>query len=132
MNVLQTLQQAINGIPALPMQAKLGFLQAGESFCVYPTKNGSVIDEDFAGNQEMRLYYEVGVRTKDQELGNQIMWLVSDLVRGLISLGVDSNNWRFQSIEATSEPAISQADTQGFFVYAFDCAVNITTNKYRS
>lgn len=129
MNALETLLKAINSIPDMPQKASLGFLSADEMLCLYPTKNGSVVDEDFAGNQETRLYYELAIRTQDQSLGNQIMWIVSDFVKSLTDL--PSDQFHFGKIETTSEPSISQADTRGFFLYTLDVAMNVTTNKYR-
>lgn len=129
MNALKTLTDAINTIPDMPQRVSKGFLSADESLSIYPTKNGSVIDEDFAGNQETRLYYEIAIRTKDQHLGNTIMWLVSDFVKQLKKL--PSDDFHFEKIETTSEPSITQADSRGFFVYTLDIALNVTSNKYK-
>ncbi|MCT2908576.1 minor capsid protein [Schleiferilactobacillus harbinensis] len=129
MNALKTLADAINAIPDMPKKVSMGFLSADESLSIYPTKNGSVVDEDFAGNQETRLYYEIAIRTKDQQLGNTIMWLVSDFVKQLKDL--PSDDFQFDKIETTSEPSITQADSRGFFVYTLDVALNVTSNKYK-
>lgn len=128
MNALETLASAINTITDLPQKATMGFLSADDQLCVYPTQHGTVVDEDFAGNQELRLYYEVAIRTKDQQLGNTIMWLISDFVKHLKEL--PSNDFHFEKIETTSEPSITQADSRGFFVYTIDIAMNVTANKY--
>lgn len=129
MNALETLTAAINGIKDMPQRLSMGFLSADDALCIYPTKNGSVVDEDFAGNQETRLYYEIAIRTKDQQLGNTIMWLVSDFVKQLKEL--PSDDFHFDKIETTSEPSITQADSRGFFVYTLDVALNVTSNKYK-
>ncbi|KRL10732.1 phage tail terminator protein [Schleiferilactobacillus perolens] len=129
MNALKELADAINAMPDMPQKVSVGFLSADETLSIYPTKNGSVIDEDFAGNQETRLYYEVAIRTIDQQLGNAIMWSVSDFVKHLKEL--PSDDFRFETIETTSEPSITQADSRGFFVYTLDVALNVTSNKYK-
>lgn len=129
MNALEALTNALNTIQDMPQKVSMGFLSADDALCIYPTKNGSVIEEDFAGNQELRLYYEIAIRTQNQELGNTIMWLVSDFVKKLGDL--PSDEFKFEKIETTSEPSITQADARGFFVYAIDIAMNVTTNKYK-
>lgn len=128
MNALETLASAINTITDLPQKVTKGFLSADDQLCIYPTQHGTVVDEDFAGNQELRLYYEVAIRTQDQQLGNMLMWLISDFVKHMTDL--KSDEFGFESIEVTSEPSLSQADARGFFLYTTDVAVNVTTNKY--
>lgn len=127
MNVLDLLTKKLNEMPDLPQHASMGFLQAADAFSIYPTKSGQVIEQDFDGNQEIRLYYEAAIRTQDQQKGNALMWSVSGFVNNLKTL--DSAQFRFLKAEATSEPSISQADAQGFFVYTFDFAVNVMTHK---
>lgn len=129
MNALQTLAAGINSIAGLPTPLSIGFMAKDNVLCIYPVKNGSVIDEDFAGNQETRLYYEIAIRTQDQEIGNAVMWLISTYVAHLTDL--PSSEYRFESIETTSEPSIVQADTKGFFTYSIDIAMNVLTNKYK-
>lgn len=128
-DVLKMLVDGINAQPDLPQKVKPGFLQADDAFGLYPTKSGQTVDEDFAGNQEKRLYFEAAIRTQKQGVGNSLMWLVSTYIDQLTDLS--SDNFRFLKAEATSEPAISQADLQGYVVYSFDFAVNIMVNKYR-
>lgn len=125
MDINERLCDVINDIPNLPQECKIGYLLTDDSFQLYSIPGGRTISEDYAGNLDKELIYEVAIRTQDVEMANQLLWLVANMIENLSSLESEDNSFTFESIEITGTPFISEQDIRGYSVYALNFKVNI-------
>lgn len=125
MDINERLCDVINAIPNLPQECKIGYLLSEDSFQLYSIPGGRTISEDYAGNKDKELIFEVGIRTQDQEMADKLLWLVANLIEDLEELESNDNSFVFQSIEVTGTPFVSEQDTRGYSVYALNFKVNI-------
>lgn len=129
MDLLERLAATINQVPNLPMKCTLGYLAAADSLSLYPLPGSRVLDEDYAGNQQWQMNYEVGMRTKNQQQANTTLWLVSQALDVLTADDLVSSNgsFEFESLTINGQPSISEQDTQGYSTYQLSFSVIVNT-----
>ncbi|AVK60252.1 minor capsid protein [Lactobacillus sp. CBA3605] len=129
MDLLERLASVINQTPNLPMKCKLGYLTVADSLSLYPLPGSRVLDEDYAGNQQWQMNYEVGFRTQDQSKANSTLWLVSQTLDVLTDEELISSNssFEFESLTINGQPSISEQDTQGYTTYQLSFSVIVNT-----
>lgn len=129
MDLLERLAASINKVPNLPMKCTLGYLTATDSLSLYPLPGSRVLDEDYAGNQQWQMNYEVGMRTENQQQANKTLWLVSQSLDMLTADDLVSNNgsFEFESLTISGQPSISEQDNQGYSIYQLSFSVIVNT-----
>ncbi|RWU87230.1 minor capsid protein [Lactiplantibacillus plantarum] len=129
MDLLERLAASINQVPNLPMKCTLGYLTVADSLSLYPLPGSRVLDEDYAGNQQWQMNYEVGTRTKNQQQANTTLWLVSQALDVLTADDLVSSNdsFEFESLAINGQPSISEQDTQGYSTYQLSFSVTVNT-----
>lgn len=129
MDLLERLAASINQVPNLPMKCTLGYLTVADSLSLYPLPGSRVLDEDYAGNQQWQMNYEVGTRTKNQQQANTTLWLVSQALDVLTADDLVSSNdsFEFESLTIDGQPSISEQDTQGYSTYQLSFSVTVNT-----
>ncbi|WP_423348551.1 phage tail terminator protein [Lactiplantibacillus plantarum] len=129
MDLLERLAASINQVPNLPMKCTLGYLTVADSLSLYPLPGSRVLDEDYAGNQQWQMNYEVGTRTKNQQQANTTLWLVSQALDVLTADDLVSSNdsFEFESLTINGQPSISEQDTQGYSTYQLSFSVTVNT-----
>lgn len=129
MDLLERLSACINQLPNLPMKCTLGYLTVADSLSLYPLPGSRVLDEDYAGNQQWQMNYEVGTRTKNQQQANTTLWLVSQALDVLTADDLVSSNdsFEFESLTINGQPSISEQDTQGYSTYQLSFSVTVNT-----
>lgn len=129
MDLLERLAASINQVPRLPMKCTLGYLTVADSLSLYPLPGSRVLDEDYAGNQQWQMNYEVGTRTKNQQQANTTLWLVSQALDVLTVDDLVSSNdsFEFESLTINGQPSISEQDTQGYSTYQLSFSVTVNT-----
>ena len=129
MDLLERLAASINQVPNLPMKCTLGYLTVADSLSLYPLPGSRVLDEDYAGNQQWQINYEVGTRTKNQQQANTTLWLVSQALDVLTADDLVSSNdsFEFESLTINGQPSISEQDTQGYSTYQLSFSVTVNT-----
>lgn len=129
MDLLERLAASINQVPNLPMKCTLGYLTVADSLSLYPLPGSRVLDEDYAGNQQWQMNYEVGTRTKNQQQANTTLWLVSQALDVLTADDLVSSNdsFEFESLTINGQPSISEQDTQGYSTYQLSFSVIVNT-----
>lgn len=125
MDLNERLCEAINSIEGLPQLCKIGYLTADDSFQLYPLPGGRTISEDYAGNKEKELNYEVAIRTQDQRTADQLLWSVTNMVEELEELESKDCSFEFEAIEITGTPFASEQDIRGYTEYALDFKTKI-------
>ncbi|MBP5833253.1 phage tail terminator protein [Lactiplantibacillus plantarum] len=129
MDLLERLAASINRVPSLPMKCTLGYLTVADSLSLYPLPGSRVLDEDYAGNQQWQMNYEVGTRTKNQQQANTTLWLVSQALDVLTTDDLVSSNksFEFETLTINGQPSISEQDTQGYSTYQLSFSVIVNT-----
>lgn len=129
MDLLERLAAIINQVPNLPMKCTLGYLTVADSLSLYPLPGSRVLDEDYAGNQQWQMNYEVGMRIKNQQQANTTLWLVSQALDVLTTDDLVSSNksFEFESLTINGQPSISEQDTQGYSTYQLSFSVIVNT-----
>lgn len=129
MDLLERLAASINQVPNLLMKCTLGYLTAANSLSLYPLPGSRVLDEDYAGNQQWQMNYEIGMRTKKQQQANTTLWLVSQALDMLTADDLVSNNgsFEFESLTINGQPSISEQDTQGYSIYQLSFSIIVNT-----
>ncbi|WP_318766586.1 phage tail terminator protein [Lactiplantibacillus carotarum] len=131
MDLLERLRDAINQVPSLPMKCILGYLTTDDSLALYPLPGSHLLEEDYAGNQEWQMNYEVAFRTKDQQKANATLWLVSQRIDTLMDddlVSADSS-FEFEALEINGQPNISEQDVRGYSTYQLSFAVTVSTTQ---
>ncbi|MCI1904145.1 MAG: minor capsid protein [Enterococcaceae bacterium] len=111
----------------LPIMTKLGINTKDESAAFYPIPGGQVTKVFMDGIKEQQLNYEYAIKSKRQEIASQQLWRVSNFLENLEELESNDESFEFGTIVITSKPASSNADEQGFFYWAIDFTVTLTT-----
>ncbi|EGP5600636.1 capsid protein [Enterococcus faecium] len=125
MDINERLCDVINAIPNLPQECKIGYLLTDDSFQMYSIPGGRTISEDYAGNKDKELMYEVAIRTQDVQMADQLLWLVANMIEDLDELKSYDDSFKFESIEITGTPFISEQDIKGYSVYALNFKIKI-------
>ncbi|MFO1546825.1 minor capsid protein [Lactiplantibacillus plantarum] len=129
MDLLEQLTATINRVPELPLKCVLGYLTAKDSLVLYPLPGSRLLEEDYAGNQQWQMNYEVGMRTQNQQQANTTLWFVSQALDVLTADELVSGNdsFEFESLTINGQPSISEQDTQGYSTYQLSFSVIVNT-----
>lgn len=129
MDFLERLSDRINQIDGLPVPCEPGYLGANESLGVYPIPGSQDIAVYMDGTKDVRLMYEIAMKSKIQGRIHSTLWLIQNELDSLQELKSHDNSFKFISINITNKPFINQADEQGWFVFLLNIEANITILK---
>lgn len=129
MDLIDRLCDSLNSIEDLPTKVKIGYMQPDNSIGLYPLPGSHLLNEDWAGNQTKQMNYEVAIRTKDSQLGNDVLWRISNYLEDLNNIKSNNDSFQFEEIEQTGLPSISEQDDQGYSVYMLDFSIDVITRK---
>lgn len=116
-------------MPQLPVRCKMGYLDSGESFVIYPLPGSQVIQEYMDGTTDQQLNYEIAMQSKFQSKIHDTLWLVQNELEKLAELESHNNSFEFDKLTITNKPFINQIDDQGWFVFLVDIQAKITVFK---
>ncbi|EOE6413460.1 minor capsid protein [Enterococcus hirae] len=125
MDLWERVADSIDSVKGLPMPCMMGFLNGEDTLCVYTLPGSRTIEEYFDGTREREMLFEVGFNTKDQEKANRTLWLISNHLEELSSLGSNDGSFKFISSEISDTPFVSEQDNQGLSTYLLDIKINI-------
>lgn len=127
MDFMEQLTKRVNQIDGLPIECKMGYLGAKESFVVYPLP-GSVVTQEFMnGDKDQQLNYEFAMKSKMQSKINNTLWVVQNELEDLEELKSNDNSFEFDELIITNKPFINEANEQGWFVFLLNVQASITT-----
>lgn len=129
MDFLERLSDRINQIDGLPVPCEPGYLGANESLGVYPIPGSQDIAVYMDGTKDVRLMYEIAMKSKTQGRIHRTLWLIQNELDNLKELESNDGSFNFNSITITNKPFINQADEQGWFVFLLNIQANITILK---
>lgn len=126
MDFIDRLKDSINSIPDLHSKMNKGYL-AGESLVIYPISGGNVLTEYYDGVKDQQLNYEIAMQSKDGDLIEKTLWIISDYVEQLEEVKSKDASFDFDSISIANKPFVNNADEQGWFVFFLDVQAKLTT-----
>lgn len=129
MDFIDRLCDKVNAIQGLPIQCKIGYLGADESFVVYPLPGSQVTAEYMDGTTDQQLNFEFAMKSKSQTKIHDTLWMVQNELEDLKNLESDDGSFEFERLTITNKPFINQIDEQGWFVFLLDVQANITVFK---
>lgn len=129
MDFIERLCDKVNAIQGLPIECKIGYLGADESFVVYPLPGSQVTAEYMNGTIEQQLNFEFAMKSKSQKKIHDTLWMVQNELENLKELKSHDGSFEFERLTITNKPFINQIDEQGWFVFLLDVQANITVFK---
>ena len=101
----------------LSLVARLDFLTHEEDLVVFTLPGGKIDKMFMDGTQEVRLPYQIAIKTKDNQKGSHILWTINEALSEF-NLDIPSGNgsYRFLNIDL-SKPFLEGVDEQGYYVY---------------
>lgn len=129
MDFIDRLLDKVNAIQGLPIQCKIGYLGADESFVVYPLPGSQVTAEYMDGATDQQLNLEFAMKSKSQKKIHDTLWMVQNELEDLKKLESHDGSFEFEKLTITNKPFINQIDEQGWFVFLLDVQANITVFK---
>lgn len=126
MDFIERLTEKVNTFPNLPIKCKMGYLDAGESFVVYPLPGSQVTQTYMNGATDQRLNFEFAMQSRTQSVINRTLWAVQTELEKITDIQSNNGSFEFQDIAITNKPFINQIDEQGWFVFLLDVQANIT------
>lgn len=129
MDLYERLSDSINTIDKLPFNFSKGYLDGEDTLCVYPLAGSRTTQEYFDGTKEREMLYEIGFRTKNQQLANQTLWLVSEHLEQLSTLNSSDGSFLFGQSEVSEMPFVSEQDDKGITTYLLDLKISIDQYK---
>jgi len=126
MDFIERLNDKINAIPAMPIQSRLGYLDAVESLALYPLPGSTVLHEYMDGVSDQRLNYEIAMKSRSQQKISEVLWEVQKELSDLNSLASSDGSFEFKDITITNMPYINQLDDQGWFVFLLNLQADVT------
>lgn len=124
---LERLANEIDTIDGVNMTSNIGSLGMGEGLSVYALPGGEVVGGDMSGARDVKLPFEIAIKSKSQSTSNDTLWLIN---QGLGSIDIDipsaNDSYEFESLEVGT-PFLNEEDDQGYFLYLLDVTANIRT-----
>lgn len=119
-----SLVRFINGL-GLPLTARLDYLREPEDLVVYPLPGGQVVQRFMDGTQEIKLPFEIAIKSQDQELANALLWTINTALSSFdVDLPSHNHSYVFLGLELT-KPFLNAKDEQGYYVYLLDVTGNL-------
>lgn len=113
----------------LPLTARLDYLRETDDLVVYPLPGGEVKEQFMDGTQEIRLPFEIAIKSTDQELANAILWTINTALAGF-DLNISSGNGSYTFLGLNvSKPFLNEKDVQGYYIYLLDVTAALEIRK---
>ncbi|MBZ5943914.1 capsid protein [Leuconostoc gelidum subsp. gasicomitatum] len=125
MDLLERLADKINQLENLPSRLIIGHLSNDNDFGIYSQPGSQVTSQDWSGIQERTIPIEIVFHTNDFELGNNLMWRVSELLDSTTSLETDGT-YDFDKINVQPQPFPVTTEISQWGYFLLDFSVEIT------
>jgi hypothetical protein len=120
----EVLKDFINGLSP-PLHARLDYLKEADDLVIYALPGGKIDKAFMDGTREMSLNYEIAVKTQDQRLANDIMWLINQALSDLaLDLPSQNQSYTFMNLDV-EKPFLNDKDKKGFYIYLLDVTAHI-------
>lgn len=129
MDFMERLQDKVNEMPGLPIQCRLGYLGATESFVLYPLPGSCIVAEYMDGTSDQQLNFEFAMKSQSQNKIHTTLWTVQTELEKLKELHSKDGSFEFEELIITNKPFINKIDEQGWFVFLLDVQAKITVYK---
>lgn len=129
-NFQEVLLEHINNIPSIPLKARLDYFNDDVDDLVINAVSGGTIDKEYMDEtREVSLPFEIAIKSKNNKLANDIIWLVNgDLSSFDIDLPSTDNSYTFLSLKV-EKPGVNGKDEQGYFIYSMQVIAKLEIIK---
>lgn len=101
----------------LDLEARLDYFNEENDLVVNPTAGGKVDMLYMDGTKEISLPFEIAIKSKRNELANNLLWKIHDaLSEWDLNIESGNNSYKFLKLQV-DKPQVNGRDSQGFFVY---------------
>ncbi|HEP1541684.1 TPA: minor capsid protein [Streptococcus pyogenes] len=122
------LRQFIEGLD-LGLKPRLDYLTRQEDLAIYPMPGGKVNSEYMDGTREISLPFEIAIKTKNQELANNVMWTINSALSNFdLKLPSLNNSYTFTSLDV-EKPFLNDLSDQGFYIYVLDITAHLEIER---
>lgn len=129
-NFQEVLLEHINNIPSIPLKARLDYFNDDVDDLVINAVSGGTIDKEYMDEtREVSLPFEIAIKSKNNKLANDIIWLINgDLSSFDIDLPSTDNSYSFLSLRV-EKPGVNGKDEQGYFIYSMQVIAKLEIKK---
>lgn len=129
MDVLNQLAKSINqNVSELPTKLLLGYVDEDKPLSLYAQPGSKILEEDYDGNQEKLLPFEIAFKTQDLAKGNAVMYAISTYLDNLDHLDTDGT-YTVQSLDIDPQPFLTTIDVADNGLFLLDFSLTIYTQK---
>ncbi|QHJ80573.1 MAG: hypothetical protein [Caudoviricetes sp.] len=129
MDVLNQLAKSINkNVSELPTKLLLGYVDKDKPLSLYAQPGSKILEEDYDGNQEKLLPFEIAFKTQDLAKGNAVMYAISTYLDNLDHLDTDGS-YTVQSLDIDPQPFLTTIDVADNGLFLLDFSLTIYTQK---
>lgn len=125
MDFIDRLKDSINTL-SLPLKMRTGYLSDKETLVIYSMPGSKTTQLYMDGTKDVNLNYEIAMKSKDGQSIETTLWNIQDYIENILEIDSKDNSFEFNGINITNKPFISEADTQGWFVFLLDVTANVT------
>ena len=109
------------------MTARLDYLSDSDDLVIYSTPGGRVVEAFMDGTKELSLPFEIALKSRDQETGNAIMWMINEAL-SQHDLDLSGNTEKYRFIDLTlSKPHLEGKDEQGYYLWLLTIETKLET-----
>lgn len=102
----------------LPLKIRLDYFIEEDDLVVNPTAGGKVDTLYMDGTKEISLPFEIAVKSKRNELANDILWKIHDSLSDWdLNIKSENDSYHFLSLQV-EKPQVNGRDSQNFFIYS--------------
>lgn len=131
MDLESALQKKLNELK-LATSVKRGYMNGKKipELRLYMLPGSNVIECDYDGNKTEQFNFEIAMRSDDESLINENLFLIAELL-GSTDFSVTSSDgsFVFNKLQLTSFPHVISIDVSGVAVYVLDFQVIVDTFK---
>lgn len=125
MDFIDRLKDSVNTL-SLPLKMRTGYLSDKETLVIYSMPGSKTTQLYMDGTKDVNLNYEIAMKSKDGQSIENTLWNIQDYIENILEINSKDNSFEFNEINITNKPFISDADTQGWFVFLLDVTANVT------
>jgi len=126
MDFMEKLCDKINESPGLTPLCKMGYLDIGESFVLYPLPGSRVTQEYMDGTTDQQLNFEIAFKSRSLDKINKTLWAVQTNLENAKTIISKDGSFEFDELIIINKPFINQIDDQGWFVFLLNVQAKIT------
>lgn len=130
MDLINQIAKSINTNANVTEKLKIGYIDNHNNFVIYAQPGSRIIEEDYAGNQEKQMNFEIAYKTDfgDIRNGDKLIRSVADYLDNLSHLDNDGS-YTVENLDLDPNPFITTIDVDDKGLFLLDFNVTIETKR---